>query len=393
MAIKKGAGGLEDLTMGMSTVEQLRNGMPVRITQINAGNIPYSATQSITQKMDNFQGGYDGVYVELDKHIANYDNPHQITPEDVGAADRVHTHTMEQVDGLEGALLGKADVIHTHVISDVVGLQNDLDAKADDGDSFLKTEHLVEGGQLEDAGKPIVLDSTGKLHPTIAGSGLYPVAMYTPDATNEYPDPTGHTFGAYWGIIGIDPAVGYLFVGGDLAGQTVYPNDSIIYGSDGWGLFIAPTGSQDFYRVDGTVALTAPLAGGTQKLSNIGVGTVAGDAVEYSQILGMVKETSRTGSVLTSTGTTAERDTTPLAGYFRFNTELETFEGYDGVAWGSVGGGASGGGADRVFYENDITITKSYEVTKNMNAHSAGPIVLNDNITITIPDGSVWVIS
>jgi len=393
MAIKKSAGGVEDLTMGMGVVEQLRKGMPTNITQINASKIPYSTTQSITQKMDNFEGAQDAVYVALNAHIANTDNPHQITPEDVGAADRVHTHVMGDVEGLVGELIGKSDVGHQHVIADVTGLQNELDTKSTVGDSYLKTEHLVEGGQLEDAGKPVVLDSTGKLHPTMLGSGLYPVAMYTPDATNEYPDPTGHTFGAYWGIIGIDPAVGYLFVGGDLAGQTVYPNDSIIYGSDGWGLFIAPTGSQDFYRIDGTVALTAPLAGGTQKLSNIGVGTVAGDAVEYSQILNMVKETSRTGAVLTSVGTTAERDTTPLAGYFRFNTELDTFEGYDGVAWGSVGGGASGGGTDRVFYENDTVINKSYEITKDKNAHSVGPIVLNDNITITILDGSVWAIS
>ena len=52
-------------------------------------------------------------------------------------------------------------------------------------------------------------------------------------------------------------------------------------------------------------------------------------------------ETSPTGSTIVATGTEAERDGTPSAGYFRFNTDVDKFEGYNGTAWGSVGGGAS----------------------------------------------------
>ena len=309
MAIKKGAGGVEDLTLGMSTVEQIRKGKPVQITQVNAGNIPYSTTQSITQKLGNMDGAQEATRVDIDNHKADKNNPHEMTPADIGAAPTVHTHVIGDTDGLQTALNNKANKVHVHVIGDVTGLQTELNDKLDLGEAYLKTEYIIEGGTSSQAGKPIVLDNTGKLHPTISGSGLYPVAMYTPDATNEYPDTTGETFGAYWGVIGIDPATGYTFVGGDLAGSTVYPNDTIIYGSQGWGLFIAPTDSSAFYRLDGTLAISAPFAGGGQQLKNIAVATEAGDAVEFSQI------SSLTTSFMRLDGTSAMEAILPMGGF------------------------------------------------------------------------------
>ena len=38
------------------------------------------------------------------------------------------------------------------------------------------------------------------------------------------------------------------------------------------------------------------------------------------------------------TGATGERGATPEEGYIRFNTDLDRFEGYDGIAWNSLGG-------------------------------------------------------
>jgi hypothetical protein len=55
-------------------------------------------------------------------------------------------------------------------------------------------------------------------------------------------------------------------------------------------------------------------------------------------------------------------------------------------------GAASGGGTDSVFFENDQTVTTSYTLTSNKNAMTAGPITINDGVTITIPDGSRWVV-
>lgn len=103
-------------------------------------------------------------------------------------------------------------------------------------------------------------------------------------------------------------------------------------------------------------------------------------------------ETSPTGSTIVATGTEAQRDGTPSAGYFRFNTDSDKFEGYNGTAWGSVGGGATGGGGDEVFFENGQTVTANYTITSGKNAISAGPITVNSGVTVTVPSGSNWVI-
>ena len=56
------------------------------------------------------------------------------------------------------------------------------------------------------------------------------------------------------------------------------------------------------------------------------------------------------------------------------------------------GGGATGGGEDKIFYENDVTVTTDYELGENKNAMSAGPILINSGVTVTIPSGQFWTI-
>jgi|DEB0MinimDraft_6_1074348.scaffolds.fasta_scaffold08921_8 hypothetical protein len=107
-----------------------------------------------------------------------------------------------------------------------------------------------------------------------------------------------------------------------------------------------------------------------------------------------VTKTSATGSAEVPSGTTAQRDGTPAAGYLRFNTTDSSFEGYDGSAWGAIGGGggASGGGSDAIFYENGQTITTNYTITSNTNAMSTGPLTVNSGVSVTVPSGSRWVV-
>ena len=59
---------------------------------------------------------------------------------------------------------------------------------------------------------------------------------------------------------------------------------------------------------------------------------------------------------------------------------------------GGGGSGAVGGGDDLVFYENDQTVTTSYSITINKNAMTTGPVVIADGATVTIPDGSRWIV-
>lgn len=66
-------------------------------------------------------------------------------------------------------------------------------------------------------------------------------------------------------------------------------------------------------------------------------------------------------------------------------TKLSTF--ITGTA--SIGG-AVGSGGDRVFFENDQVVTTSYSITANKNAMTAGPVTINNGVTVTIPSGAAW---
>lgn len=100
---------------------------------------------------------------------------------------------------------------------------------------------------------------------------------------------------------------------------------------------------------------------------------------------------SGTDSITLPKGTTAQRGSA-VDGKFRFNTTLNQFEGYSNSAWGAVGGGATGGGADQVFIENDQTVTTDYTISTNKNAVSAGTLTVNSGVTVTVPTGARWVV-
>ena len=68
-----------------------------------------------------------------------------------------------------------------------------------------------------------------------------------------------------------------------------------------------------------------------------------------------VDETAADGSAIIPSGNTAARDGSPSAGYLRFNSELVSFEGYDGIEWGAIGGG--GGLAAQTAQTTSLTQT------------------------------------
>lgn len=100
---------------------------------------------------------------------------------------------------------------------------------------------------------------------------------------------------------------------------------------------------------------------------------------------------SSNGAITLPNGTTAEQPGTPSAGMIRYNTTSGGFEGYT-TTWGSIGGGATGGGGDQVFVENDQTVTTSYTISSGKNAMSTGPITINSGVVVTVPSGARWVV-
>lgn len=140
---------------------------------------------------------------------------------------------------------------------------------------------------------------------------------------------------------------------------------------------------------------TSAGAGATEEIApgagiTLGSTTISVDATAFAALTG-----GAVGAVNIPAGTTAERPT-GTAGHFRFNTTLNAFEGYNGTAWGSIGGGggggATGGGSDEIFFENDQTVSTDYTIPTGKNAGTFGPISIASGVTVTVPSGSVWTV-
>jgi hypothetical protein len=131
---------------------------------------------------------------------------------------------------------------------------------------------------------------------------------------------------------------------------------------------------------------------GTLASTNLGLAPLASPSFTGTASFAGDVLLTGTGQLDLPTGTTAQRTGSPNSGMIRFNTTLTQFEGYNGTAWGAIGGGATGGGSDRVFYENGQTVATNYTLTTSTNAVSAGPITINSGVTVTIPSGQSWVI-
>lgn len=58
----------------------------------------------------------------------------------------------------------------------------------------------------------------------------------------------------------------------------------------------------------------------------------------------------------------------------------------------AAGGGATGGGTDEVFYENGTNVTTDYTITNGKNAMSAGPITIDNGVTVTVGTSETWTV-
>ena len=171
---------------------------------------------------------------------------------------------------------------------------------------------------------------------------------------------------------------------------------------------------------------------GTLPIANGGTNAVTAAAAKVS----LEVISAATGSEILPTGTTAERDVSPSAGFLRFNTTSTEFEGYNGTAWSSVGGSAitndtttatnlypaflnaTTGTATAIFtgnanylYKpstgelsvrapiasnglvlNSSTVSSSYTIATGFNATSCGPITVSGGVVITISAGQRWAV-
>jgi hypothetical protein len=129
--------------------------------------------------------------------------------------------------------------------------------------------------------------------------------------------------------------------------------------------------------------------------ADIGV-TVQGydaDTVKYDDVNPSFTDT---GAIKIPAGTELQRPGTPVAGQLRFNEDEDEFEGYDGTAWGAIGGGGSGqmlgDAAVKAISYNAQTIAEDLTVLSTYNAMSVGPLSIDSGYTVTVESGARWVV-
>jgi len=173
-------------------------------------------------------------------------------------------------------LLNNRDLSNQHPISSITDLTDELNNR------FIKTEFIEVSLGGQDQGKPIVLNSQGKVDPSMLDvSSFYYVGPWTPTQSDEYPDTTGETYGAFWVIENLP--LPYTFIGGDLVGQTVTNGDYMVWTINGWSVISNDMNPSLYYKLDGSQAITGNFAGGGQQIKNIANGTDNSDAINLYQ--------------------------------------------------------------------------------------------------------------
>ena len=104
---------------------------------------------------------------------------------------------------------------------------------------------------------------------------------------------------------------------------------------------------------------------------------------------GAVMESGNTASAKIPAGTTAQRDGSPSAGFFRWNTTTAQAEIYTGSAWGLVGGGNT---TDEIGWEHESESSGDYVMEDGNNMISCGPIFIGTGSSVTVGSGSTWTV-
>lgn len=220
------------------------------------------------------------------------------------------------------------------------------------------------------------------------------------------------TFPAATGTVLLDPNTAFtgtttfetISATGDISGRNFSSSGSIslsgmVY-SSGTSQFKIPVGTTS-ERAGGFNG-NGSISGTTLSISTVSTGALSvGSTISGTGVTADTRITAfgtGTGGAGTYTVTPSQTVTStvivdaPVTGMIRYNSTLSTFEGYSGTTWGSIGGGATGGGSDAVFNLNDQIITASYTIPVGKNANSVGPLTVNAGVAVTISAGSRWVI-
>lgn len=209
------------------------------------------------------------------------------------------------------------------------------------------------------AGVVQLSDSTGTTSSTVAATSTAVKSAY--DLAAAAMPKAGGTFTA---DVTLGANVGLLF-----EGSTDNANETKLLAAD-------PTADRTIYlpNADGTLVLSGTIVNADINAS----AAIAGSKIQAAS-------TSNAG-VVQLTDSTSSTSTTTAA------TPASVKSAYDLAVVASLGSGATGGGTDKVFVQNDQAITTSYTIPSGKNASSVGPVSIDAGVTVTISANSTWVI-
>jgi hypothetical protein len=176
----------------------------------------------------------------------------------------------------------------------------------------------------------------------------------------------------------------------DAAGVSQNTNPIILDSRGMCNIWLLSTTSYKYVVTDANDVLqfTTDNIGVTLTTASFASPPIIGNATPNSAFFTTIALTATSASTL-NVGTTGQRPASPDIGMVRYNSTTTKFEGYNG-SWGSLGGGATGGGANSVFFENDQSVTNDYTIPSTKNAGTFGPITVDSGVTVTVSSGSVW---
>jgi len=194
--------------------------------------------------------------------------------------------------------------------------------------------------------------------------------------------------------------VGNAVTGAKIAMGSDAQGDVLFYGGTDYERLAAGTSGQ-FLKTQGagadpvwgTVSTDPTMGGdisGTASNAQIVANAVTSNEIANNAVTGakIAMTSDAQGDVLFYGGTDYERLAAGTSGYF-----LKTLGSGADPAWAEVPAGApTGGGTEKVFYENENSVDTDYTLTTNYNAVSAGPVTVASGVTVTIPAGQAWVI-
>ena len=194
--------------------------------------------------------------------------------------------------------------------------------------------------------------------------------------------------------------VGNAVTGAKIAMGSDAQGDVLFYGGTDYERLAAGTSGQ-FLKTQGagadpiwgTVSTDPTMGGdisGTASNAQIAANAVTSNEIANNAVTGakIAMTSDAQGDVLFYGGTDYERLAAGTSGYF-----LKTLGSGADPAWAEVPAGApTGGGTEKVFYENENSVDTNYTISTNYNAVSAGPVTVASGVTVTVPSGSTWVV-